>query len=81
MRRQGSQFTSTDFIKVLVGREIKISMDRKRGPAGYRLRRAALADHQIREGLPAGLCQRVRGPRLDQALHRLLQHPPPTFIA
>ena len=29
MRRQGSQFTSTDFIKVLAGREIKISMDGK----------------------------------------------------
>ena len=27
MRRQGSQFTSTDFIKVLASREIKISMD------------------------------------------------------
>ena len=29
MRRQGSQFTSTDFIKVLAAREIKISMDGK----------------------------------------------------
>ena len=29
MRRQGSQFTSTAFIKVLKGREIKISMDGK----------------------------------------------------
>ena len=29
MRRQGSQFTSTDFIKVLATREIKISMDGK----------------------------------------------------
>ena len=29
MRRQGSQFTSTDFIKVPAGREIKISMDGK----------------------------------------------------
>ena len=29
MRRQGSQFSSTDFIKVLAGREIKISMDGK----------------------------------------------------
>ena len=29
MRRQGSQFTSTDFIKVLACREIKISMDGK----------------------------------------------------
>lgn len=29
MRRQGSQFTSTEFIKVLAAREIKISMDGK----------------------------------------------------
>ena len=29
MRRQGSQFTSTDFIKVLAARQIKISMDGK----------------------------------------------------
>ena len=29
----------------------------------------------------SGVCQRVRGPRLDRALHRLLQHPPPTIIA
>ena len=29
MRRQGSQFTSTEFIKVLASREIKISMDGK----------------------------------------------------
>ena len=29
MRRQGNQFTSTEFIKVPAGREIKISMDGK----------------------------------------------------
>ena len=29
MRRQGSPFTATGFIKVLAGREIKISMDGK----------------------------------------------------
>ncbi len=29
MRPQGSQITSTDFIKVLAAREIKISMDGK----------------------------------------------------
>ena len=63
---QGSQFTSTEFTKVLIGREIKISMPLgdckqspagnrwQRGLAGQRLRRAALADHQIRGALPAG---------------------------
>ncbi len=30
MRRQGNQFTSSDFVKVLAAREIKISMDGKR---------------------------------------------------
>ena len=56
---QGSQFTSTEFIKVLASREIKISMDGKRGLARQRLRRAPLADNQIRGGLPAGLRQRL----------------------
>ena len=78
MRRQGSQFTSTGFIKVLAAREIKISMplgDCMQSPAGnrrqgrlarQRLRRAALADHQRRRGLPARLCQRVRSPGRDR---------------
>ena len=56
---QGSQFTSTDFIKVLAAREIKISMPLGvcvQTPAGnrwqgrlarQRLRRASVADHQI----------------------------------
>ena len=44
---QGSQLTSTDFIKVLDSREIKISMDGKRGLARQRLRRAAVENHQI----------------------------------
>ena len=80
MRRQGSQFTSTEFIKVLAGREIKISMDGKMCLARHRLRRASLADHQICGGLSAGLCQRVRGPRLDQALPRDLPPGRPSFI-
>ena len=56
---QGSQFTSTDFIKVLAANEIKISMplgDCKQSPAGNRwqgglarqcLRRASVAEPQI----------------------------------
>ena len=80
---QGSQFTSTDFIKVLAAREIKISMD---GTGAWRdnvfVERRALvrhwsedngraADHQIRGGLPAGLRQRLRGPRVDRSLSRI----------
>lgn len=90
---QGSQFTSTEFIKVLAAREIKISMplgDCMQSPAGDRwqgglagqcLRRALVVDHQIRRGLPARLCQRFGGPRRDRLLPRLLQQPPPAFIA
>ncbi len=56
---QGSQFTSTDFIKVLAANEIKISMplgDCKQSPAGNRwqgglarqcLHRASVAEPQI----------------------------------
>jgi hypothetical protein len=90
---QGSPFTSTEFIKVLAAREIKISMplgDCLQSPAGnrwqgrlarHRRRRASVADHQIRRSLPAGLCQRVRSPRRDRPVSELLQQPPPAFIA
>jgi transposase InsO family protein len=90
---QGSQFTSTDFIKVLAAREIKISMplsDCKQSPAGNRwkwrvagqcLRRALVAEHQIRGSLPTGLCQRVRSPGRDRSVSDLLQWSPPAFIA
>jgi putative transposase len=56
---QGSQFTSTEFIKVLARREIKICMPlgdclqspagnrRKRGLARQRLRKVAMENHQI----------------------------------
>lgn len=90
---QGSQFTSSDFIAVLAARRIKISMplgDCLQSPAGnrrqrrmarQRLRRAPLADYQIRRGLSARLRRRLGGPRLDRTLPALLQQPPSTFIA
>ena len=78
---QGSQFTSTDFIKVLAAREIKISMDGKGAWRDECLRRTPLADHQIRGSLPAGLRQRLGSTRLDWALYKLLQHPQTPFIA
>ena len=46
---------------------------RQRGLAGQRLRRAAVAQRQIRGGLSASLRQRQRGPRFDRPLPRLLQ--------
>ena len=41
---------------------------RQRGLAGQRLRRAAMAQRQIRGGVSAGLRQRQRGPRFDRPL-------------
>ena len=62
---QGSQFTSVDFTQVLKDAKVAISMDGKGSAytptARQRLRRAALADGQIRRSLPARLCQRLRG--------------------
>ena len=46
---------------------------RQRGLAGQRLRRAAVAQRQIRGGVSAGLRQRQRGPRFDRPLPGLLQ--------
>ena len=82
----GSQFTCTDFINVLSGREIKISID---GQAAWR--DTVLVEHlwrtitseevgqRVRGQRIRG--QRVRGQRLDRAHPRLLQQPPPTSIA
>ena len=47
--------------------------------ARQRVRRAAVAQRQIRGGVSAGLRQRVRGPRIDRPLPRLLQSAPAAF--
>ena len=78
---QGSQFTSTDFIKVLAAPRDQGQHGRQGRLARQRLCRASVADHQIRGGLPAGLRQRVRSPRRDRPLSWILQHPPPALIA
>ena len=49
--------------------------------ARQRLRRAPLAEHQIRGSLPAGLFQCLGSPRRDRPISALLQQPPPAFIA
>lgn len=46
---------------------------RQRSLAGQRVRRAAVAQRQIRGGVSAGLRQCVRRPRLDRQIPRLLQ--------
>jgi putative transposase len=67
-RDQGSQFTSTDFIKVMAAQDIKISMDGKGAWRDERLRRASVAHNQIRGGLPSRLCHRPRSPRQRRAI-------------
>ena len=52
---------------------------RQRRLAGQCLRRAAVAQRQIRGGLSAGLRQRQRGPCVDRSLSGLLQWPTTTF--
>lgn len=47
--------------------------------AGQRVRRAAVAQRQIRGGLSAGLRERQRSACLDRPIPRLLQWPPSTF--
>ena len=52
---------------------------RQRRLAGQRVRRAAVAQREIRGGLPARLRQRAGRTRLDRAVPRSLQSPPPAF--
>jgi transposase InsO family protein len=51
----------------------------QRGLAGQRLCRAAVAQRQIRGGVPAGLRNRQRSAQFDQPVSRLLQRPKTTF--
>ncbi len=75
---QGSQFTSAEFTGALLAKGIAISMD---GKGAWRdnvfverlFRRAAVANDQIRGGLPARLRHGERRTRLTRQIHRLLQ--------
>ena len=75
---QGSQFTGLAFTGVLADNGITISMDGRR-LARQRVRRAAVAQRQIRGGVSARLRQRQRGPRLDRMLSGLLQRKTSAF--
>ena len=72
---QGSQFTSSEFTGQLKANGIRISMDGKGCWPGQRLRRAPLADHQVRRGVSQSL--RVGFSRQGEpgAVHHLLQQP------
>ena len=52
---QGSQFTGAAFTGLLIKNGIAISMDGKRRVARQRLRRASVAQRQIRKGVSQGL--------------------------
>ncbi len=73
---QGSQFTSAEFTGALLAKGIAISMD---GKGAWRdnvfverlFRRAAVANDQIRGGLPARLRHGERRTRLTRQIHRL----------
>ncbi len=64
---QGSQFTGAAFTGVLADNGIAISMDGKGRLAGQRVRRAAVAQRQIRGGVSASLRKRQRGAQLRSA--------------
>jgi putative transposase len=81
---QGSQFTSDDFTGTLKRHRVMISMDgkslpsRKRGPVhGQHLRRAAVAQPEIRGSLPQCLRNGRRGPDRHQCLAPFLQRGAP----
>ncbi|MGY3591817.1 hypothetical protein ACVIGB_008602 [Bradyrhizobium sp. USDA 4341] len=79
---QGSQFTGSAFTGVLAGNGVAISMDGKgawRDNVLQRLRRAAMAQRQIRGGLSAILRNCRRGAKLDWSVSRLLQRTTTSF--
>jgi len=75
---QGSQFSGSAFTGVLAKNGIAISMDGK-GAWRDNVRRAAMAQHQIRGGLSASLRNRRRGTKLDRSVSRLLQRTTTAF--
>ena len=76
---QGSQFTGAGLHRRARQQRHCDQHGRQGRLAGQRVRRAAVAQRQIRGGVSAGLRQRQRGPRFDRPLPRLLQWPPPAF--
>jgi putative transposase len=70
---QGSQFTSLAFTERLKNAGIAISMDGRGRWVDRRLRREAVAQCEVRGGLPARLRDREPGPRGHLSVHDLLQ--------
>ena len=78
---QGSQFTSTDFTKVLKDARVAISMDGRGAWRDNVFVERLWRDGEVRGGLPARLRERLRGAVLDRALLRLLQRHEAAFVA
>jgi transposase InsO family protein len=72
---QGSQFTGAAFTGLLIKNGIAVSMNGK-GAWRDNVRRAVVAQREIRRGVSQGLRQRGRGPHINWPLSRLLQRAP-----
>ena len=73
---QGSQFTGCGLHRRARQQRHRHQHGRQGRLAGQRVRRAAVAQRQIRGGVSARLRKRRRGPRFDRPISRLLQWPP-----
>ena len=69
---QGSQFTGRGLHRRARRQRHRHQHGRQGRLAGQRVRRAAVAQRQIRGGVSAGLRQRQRGARFDRPISRLL---------
>ena len=78
---QGAQFTATDFIKVLKDAEIAISMDGKGAWRDNVFVERLWRTVKYEEVYLRAYCRRLRGPRLDRPLPRLLQRHEAAFVA
>ena len=71
---QGSQFTAERVHRRGAGAGLRAEHGRARRLARQRLRRAAVAQREVRARVPQGLRQRQRRARRHRRLHRLVQH-------
>ena len=76
---QGSQFTAEEFTRVVLAQGCKLSMDGRGRLARQRVRRAPVAQREVRAGVPEGLRQRERGTRRHCRLPGLVQHASQSF--
>lgn len=78
---QGSQFTSPRFTDVLLDAKVQISMDGRGRWMDNDHDRTAMAIPEVRMRLPERFRDRVRSPRRDRQVDRVLQHCAPPLGA